>query len=55
MNIPTFELNNGVSIPAVGFGVYQTPPEQTIDAVSVALRTGIDTLTPPPRTATNGK
>lgn len=40
MNIPNFVLNNGVSMPAIGFGVYQTPPEQTIDAVQVALGTG---------------
>lgn len=40
MNVPNFELNNGVSIPVLGFGVYQTPPQQTIDAVGVALRTG---------------
>jgi 2,5-diketo-D-gluconate reductase A len=40
MSIPTFTLNNGVEIPAVGFGVYQTPPEQTIKAVQAALQTG---------------
>jgi 2,5-diketo-D-gluconate reductase A len=33
-------LNNGVEMPALGFGVFQTPPEQTIDAVASALETG---------------
>jgi 2,5-diketo-D-gluconate reductase A len=40
MNVPNFTLNNGVPMPALGFGVYQTPPEQTIEAVGVALETG---------------
>ena len=40
MSIPTFTLNNGVQMPALGFGVYQTPPEQTIAAVEAALQTG---------------
>jgi len=33
-------LNNGIAIPAVGFGVFQTPPEETATAVETALRTG---------------
>jgi diketogulonate reductase-like aldo/keto reductase len=33
-------LNNGVGMPALGFGVFQTPPEVTADAVYTALRTG---------------
>ena len=33
-------LNNGVSLPALGFGVFQSPPEETAAAVSSALRTG---------------
>ena len=33
-------LNNGVEMPALGFGVFQTPPEQTVEAVETALRTG---------------
>jgi diketogulonate reductase-like aldo/keto reductase len=37
---PTFTLNNGVEIPAVGFGVFQTPAEETITAVETALATG---------------
>jgi 2,5-diketo-D-gluconate reductase A len=37
---PTLTLGNGVEMPALGFGVFQTPPEQTADAVEAALRTG---------------
>jgi diketogulonate reductase-like aldo/keto reductase len=33
-------LNNGVVIPAIGLGVFQTPPEETTDAVASALNTG---------------
>jgi diketogulonate reductase-like aldo/keto reductase len=33
-------LNNGVEMPALGFGVFQTPPAETVDAVEAALRTG---------------
>jgi diketogulonate reductase-like aldo/keto reductase len=33
-------LNNGVQIPALGFGVLQTPPDVTADAVGTALATG---------------
>ena len=33
-------LNNGVVMPALGFGVFQTPPEETIESVETALRTG---------------
>jgi 2,5-diketo-D-gluconate reductase A len=40
MSAPTFTLNNGVNMPALGFGVYQTPPDETTDAVRVALETG---------------
>lgn len=40
MTIPNFTLNNGVEIPALGFGVYQTPPEETTSAVESALATG---------------
>ncbi|HZE38377.1 MAG TPA: aldo/keto reductase [Stackebrandtia sp.] len=34
------ELNNGVRMPLLGFGVFQTPPAETRDAVAEALRTG---------------
>ena len=33
MSSSTFTLNNGVQIPAVGFGVFQTPPDETVAAV----------------------
>ncbi len=36
----TVTLNNGVDIPALGLGVFQTPPEETRDAVRAALGTG---------------
>ena len=40
---PTMEyvtLNNGVKMPKLGYGVYQTPPEETEACVSEAIRTG---------------
>ncbi|GAA3720980.1 aldo/keto reductase [Gordonia hankookensis] len=40
MAIPQIELNNGIHIPALGFGVYQTPPDETATAVETALSTG---------------
>lgn len=33
-------LNNGVTLPPIGLGVYQSPPEQTAAAVENALKTG---------------
>jgi diketogulonate reductase-like aldo/keto reductase len=33
-------LNNGVEMPALGFGVFQTPPEQTVASVVEALNVG---------------
>lgn len=36
----TLRLNNDVEMPAVGLGVFQTPPEETRAAVEVALSTG---------------
>jgi 2,5-diketo-D-gluconate reductase A len=40
MSSPAFILNNGVEIPALGFGVFQTTPEETTAAVETALATG---------------
>lgn len=37
---PTVTLNNGVEIPQLGFGVFQVPPEDTVEAVTTALRVG---------------
>lgn len=36
----TLTLNNGVVMPALGFGVFQTPPDATTRAVETALETG---------------
>lgn len=36
----TITVNNGVVMPALGFGVFQTPPDSTADAVEAALRVG---------------
>jgi diketogulonate reductase-like aldo/keto reductase len=36
----TFTLNNGIKIPAVGFGTWQAPPGQVEVAVEQALRAG---------------
>jgi len=36
----TVTLNNGVEMPAIGLGVFQTPPEETRAAVEAALATG---------------
>lgn len=36
----TITLNNGVEIPALGLGVFQTPPDETRDAVTAALDAG---------------
>jgi 2,5-diketo-D-gluconate reductase A len=38
--VPTINLNNGQTIPQLGFGVFQVPPEQTRDAVTAALEVG---------------
>ncbi|MCZ4552981.1 aldo/keto reductase [Gordonia rubripertincta] len=40
MSIPNLTLNNGVEIPSLGFGVFQTPPAETEAAVTTALETG---------------
>lgn len=33
-------LNTGIEMPALGFGVFQAAPDETVDAVSTALATG---------------
>ena len=38
--IPDIMLNNGNTIPQFGFGVFQIPPDQTVRAVTAALRAG---------------
>jgi diketogulonate reductase-like aldo/keto reductase len=38
--IPDIALNNGVEMPSIGFGVFQTPPDETRSAVAAALEVG---------------
>jgi 2,5-diketo-D-gluconate reductase A len=38
--IPTVSLNNGTTIPQLGFGVYQVPPDETERAVLTAFEAG---------------
>src|SRR4051812_36263626 len=46
MSSSSFTLNNGLQIPAVGFGVFQTPPDETITAVQTALEVGYRHIDP---------
>ena len=39
-DVPQLTLNDGTSIPQLGFGVYQIKPEETAGAVSEALKVG---------------
>lgn len=39
-SVPNLQLNNGVPIPALGLGVFQSAPEETTAAVEEALRVG---------------
>jgi 2,5-diketo-D-gluconate reductase A len=38
--VPDIKLNNGITIPQLGFGVFQIEPEDTVKAVTTALNTG---------------
>lgn len=38
--VPTIKLNDGVSIPQLGFGVFQIKPDETAAAVKTALEIG---------------
>src|ERR1700760_232484 len=38
--VPVITLNNGVEMPSIGLGVFQTPPEETRSAVAPALEAG---------------
>src|SRR4051812_37961755 len=40
ITVPALKLNNGVTLPALGLGVFQTPPDETRDAVRAALDAG---------------
>src|SRR4051794_7414816 len=37
---PIITLNNGVRMPALGLGVFQSPPAETVGAVEAAIATG---------------
>jgi 2,5-diketo-D-gluconate reductase A len=39
-NVPTIELNDGVTVPQLGFGVFQIDPDETAGAVRTALEIG---------------
>jgi 2,5-diketo-D-gluconate reductase A len=39
-SVPAIKLNNGHTIPQLGFGVFQVDPEDTAETVSEALRVG---------------
>ena len=39
-DIPPIALNNGVSIPQLGFGVFQVPPDEVVEPVAEALSAG---------------
>ena len=39
-DVTTLTLNNGVTMPALGLGVFQTPPDETRAAVEAALAAG---------------
>jgi 2,5-diketo-D-gluconate reductase A len=39
-SIPTIDLGGDVEIPQLGFGVFQVPPADTAETVTVALQTG---------------
>src|ERR1700755_1651615 len=39
-NVPMIQLNNGVRIPQFGFGVFQIPSDETVEAVRAALDAG---------------
>jgi 2,5-diketo-D-gluconate reductase A len=39
-DVPNIQLNNGQTIPQFGFGVFQIPPEDTVEATLAALEAG---------------
>ncbi len=39
-DIPRIELNDGTSIPSLGFGVFKVPAEEAARTVGEALRLG---------------
>lgn len=39
-SVPSFKLNNGVQIPAIGLGTWQAKPGEVRQAVAHALKSG---------------
>jgi len=39
-DVPCVQLNDGNEIPQLGFGVFQIPPDETVEAVRIALEVG---------------
>ncbi|MEU2409650.1 aldo/keto reductase, partial [Streptomyces rubiginosohelvolus] len=39
-SVPSITLNNGVTIPQLGFGTFQIPPDETCETTVAALETG---------------
>ena len=39
-HVPTLTLNTGASIPQLGFGVFQIPPDQVVEPVQTAIDAG---------------
>jgi len=37
---PLYKLNNGIEMPALGFGVFRSEPEETVAAVRSAVADG---------------
>ena len=40
MTVPTITLNDQTTIPQLGFGVFQVPPDETAATVASALEVG---------------
>jgi len=38
---PLYKLNNGIEMPALGFGVFRSEPEETVAAVRSAVADGL--------------
>lgn len=51
----TLTLNNGVTMPSIGLGVFQSSPEDTVFAVRTALYAGYRHIDRPRRTATSAR
>ena len=51
----TLTLNNGILMPALGLGVFQTPPDETRDAVHAALDAGYRHIDTAAATATSAR